>query len=137
MKTMRKLLRWGWLPVIVAFGYAGWVLYSRSAENRRIESEHQSKRAVEDAAIVEKIGDDLKVVTFYANPPAIRSGDKALLCYGVVNAKSVRMEPPVEDVGPALSRCVEVKPAKSTTYTIIAEDGRGGEQRSVAKIEVQ
>jgi hypothetical protein len=135
---MRKALKWGWLPVSLAFCYSGWVLYSRADGNRSIDAENQRNRAAKDVAIVEKLGGgELKVVAFYANPPVIQSGGRGLLCYGVVNAKAVRMEPAVPDVGPALSRCVEARPAHTTTYTLIAEDGKGGEARSTATIGVQ
>ena len=135
---MRKVLRWGWLPVFLAFCYSGWVLYSRADWNRSIDAENQRNRAAKDSAIVEKLGGgELKVVAFYANPPMIQAGGRGLLCYGVVNAKTVRMEPTVADVGPALSRCVEAKPAQTTTYTLIAEDGKGGEARSTATIGVE
>ena len=135
---MRKVLRWGWLPVGLAFLYSGWVLYNRSASNRSIDEENQRSRAAKDAKIIEKLGGgELQVVAFYANPPVIRAGSKGLLCYGVVNAKAVRMEPAVPDVGPALSRCVEARPAQTTTYTLIAEDGKGGEARSTATIGVE
>ena len=134
----RKVLYWGWLPVAIAFCYSGWVLYSRNADNRQIEGEQQRSRAAQDAKIVKELGGgELKVVAFYANPPVIRQGGRGTLCYGVVNAKAVRMEPAVPDVGPALSRCVAAAPAQTTTYTLIAEDDKGREARSTATIGVQ
>ena len=135
---LRKVLYFSWLPVLCLLGYTGWVMYDRAADNRGIEAQQQRNRAKEDAAIVEKLGGgELKVVAFYANPPVVRSGARGLLCYGVVNAKTVRMDPPVQDVGPALSRCVEVQPMQTTTYTLIAEDEKGREARSTASIGVQ
>lgn len=134
---MRKLVRWGWLPVALAFCYAGWILYNRGAENRRIESQSEQKRARQDAQLLEKLGgSELKVVTFYANPPVVKQGAKGLLCYGVVNAKEVRIEPAVPDVGPALSRCVEVSPTKTTEYNLIAVDAKGTEARSTTTVTV-
>ena len=135
---MRKVLLWGWVPVCAAFLYTGWVLYSRNAENRQIDAERERSRAKDDAAIVEKLGGgELKVVAFYANPPKIRAGSKGLLCYGVVNAKTVRIEPVVADVGPALSRCVDAAPTKSTTYTLIAQDEQGKGIHSTTTITVE
>ena len=43
------------------------------------------------------------------------------LCYGVVNANEVRLDPPVEKVWPSLSRCFDVAPTKTTHYTLSAE----------------
>jgi hypothetical protein len=49
-----------------------------------------------------------------------------VICYGVLNAKSVRMEPPAPGVSVSLSKCVEIAPMRNTRYTLIAEgnDGR-------------
>jgi len=53
-------------------------------------------------------------------------GDKALLCYGVANAKSVRISPSIVPVAPASNRCLEIVPEHTTHYTILAEgfDGK-------------
>jgi hypothetical protein len=135
---MQKVLRWGWLPVLLVFSYTGWVLYNRTATNTKIDAEHERSRARSDGEIVEKLGGgELKVVAFYANPPMVRQGGRGLLCYGVVNAKSVRIEPPIPDVGPALSRCVDATPTQTTTYTLIAEDEKGKEVRSSTTIGVE
>ena len=92
---MRKVLRWGWVPVVLAFLYSGWVLYQRGAQNRQIEKQVERNRAKEDAAIVENYGGgELKVLAFYANPAVVRQGSRGMLCYGVVNAKTVVIDPP-------------------------------------------
>ena len=135
---MRKALRWGWVPVVAAFLYSGWVLYNRGAQNRQIDAQFERERAKEDAVLLEKLGgSDLNVVTFYANPGAIRRGTRGLLCYGVVNAKTVQIDPTVPDVGPALSRCVEVAPTQTTVYTLTAEDEKGKKAQSTATIRVE
>jgi hypothetical protein len=55
------------------------------------------------------------------NPTTIAHGEKALICYGVVNAASVRLEPAVESVWPAMSRCFETAPRQTTRFTLTAE----------------
>ena len=40
---------------------------------------------------------------------------------GVVNAKEVRLDPPVEKVWPSMSRCFDVAPANTPHYTLTAE----------------
>ena len=62
---------------------------------------------------------------FYAQPAAIPKGSKGLLCYSVENATAVRLDPPVERVWPAMSRCFEVTPDKMTAYTLTAESADG------------
>lgn len=69
-----------------------------------------------------KVSDNrVKVLQFYAAAGAVEPGGKTLLCYGVENAASVRLEPAVEPLKPALSRCFEVSPRRTTQYTLTAE----------------
>jgi hypothetical protein len=68
----------------------------------------------------------VKILNFYASVGLLQAGEKALLCYGVENAKSVKISPALENVYPSMNHCVEVGPAQTTHYTILAEgyDGR-------------
>jgi hypothetical protein len=77
-----------------------------------------------------------KITQFYASPPAVPKGDKALLCYGVEGAAAVRVEPPVEKLNPSLSRCIEVTPQATTTYTLTAEDRNGATVSQTTTINV-
>ena len=123
---------------MLVFAYSGWVLYSRKADNARIAEEAERKAAIADGEVVDKIGGgQLKVLMFYANPPMVAPGEKALLCYGVAGAKSVRIEPIVDGVGPSLSRCVEVSPKASVKYTLIAADEGGLEEKGEVEIKVR
>jgi hypothetical protein len=63
----------------------------------------------------------LKILQFYASPGEIFVGEQALLCYGVEDAVSVRIEPEVEKIKPALTRCIGVSPKRDTTYKFIAQ----------------
>jgi hypothetical protein len=64
-------------------------------------------------------------LNFYATAPNLPLREHELLCYGVENAKSVWLEPPRQELSAALSRCVEVEPKETTTYTLTAEDADG------------
>jgi hypothetical protein len=68
----------------------------------------------------------VKILNFYASVGAVTVGEKALLCYGVENAKSVRISPTIQGIYPSPSHCVEILPERTTHYTILAEgyDGR-------------
>ena len=66
-----------------------------------------------------------RITQLYASPAEIRSGEKSLLCYGVENAASVGLQPPEHTLTPSPTRCVEVLPSKTTTYTVTAADARG------------
>ena len=60
-------------------------------------------------------------------------GEKALVCYGVENARTVWLSPPRQELSAALSRCVEVSPEADTTYT--SDRGRRGRQERHPRAE--
>jgi hypothetical protein len=62
-----------------------------------------------------------RITQFYAREPVLPRGEKTMLCYGVENAKTVRIQPPVDRVWPAISRCFDIGPSAATTYTLTAE----------------
>jgi hypothetical protein len=78
----------------------------------------------------------VKITQFYANPPSIPKGEKALLCYGVESAASVRIEPSVEKLSPTIARCFEVTPKEPTTYKLIAEGSSGGTAEQSITVDV-
>ncbi len=67
----------------------------------------------------------VKITQFYASPARVARGEAAQLCYGVDGASEVKLTPPVDKVWPSQSRCLEVKPAATTTYVLAAEDASG------------
>ena len=68
----------------------------------------------------------VRILQFHANVGTLTKGQKALLCYGVENARSVRISPLIQGVYPSASHCLEIVPEHTTHYTILAEgyDGR-------------
>jgi hypothetical protein len=80
--------------------------------------------------------DPVKIIAFYPRDTAVTEGEKTLLCYGVSNAASVRIDPPVEGVSPSLTRCVEVRPKSETRYTLTAvgSDGQSISQSVTVRI---
>jgi hypothetical protein len=70
-------------------------------------------------------GSDLRILQFYSPSNGLIEGEQTTLCYGVINARSVRMEPPVDGVGVSLNRCVAISPQRETTYKLIAEGADG------------
>ena len=69
--------------------------------------------------------DPVKITAFYARDLIVTEGTSTVLCYGVANAKSVRLEPPVESISPSLNRCIEVRPKAETRYTLTAVGSAG------------
>jgi hypothetical protein len=126
LQVLRKVLPYTTAAVVLGALYTAWVFTSRWNDNRRMEQAAAAERAKFDRQITEAYGSgQLKILSFYASPGLIRRGEKALVCYGVANAKSVRLEPAVERVWPSTSRCFPVTPERETRYTLTAEDGAG------------
>lgn len=69
--------------------------------------------------------DPARITQFYATAPHLAAGEKEMLCYGVENAKTVWVTPPRQELSAALSRCIEVTPSETTTYTLTAEGESG------------
>ena len=123
------------LAILLVAVYVVWVLLSRHIANRayedRIRSQQAQKQRQSDQAAIEQLGgSELGIQMLYATPQ-IRQGETAQVCFGVANAKSVTLEPQSNPVWPSHSLCVDVKPKKTTTYTLTATgaDGRAVTQQ--------
>ncbi|HYL68676.1 MAG TPA: hypothetical protein VEX69_05895 [Candidatus Limnocylindria bacterium] len=124
--------------LIAALFYLGWVLSVRRREVRELKQRAKENERAEAARTFEMLGGDrFEILNFYAVPGVIRRGESAQLCYGVSNAKTVRLEPQAAEVWPTQSRCVEVAPKKDTTYTLTAEDGHGSTRTSSLTVQVR
>jgi hypothetical protein len=142
-RTLRNMwLGFGILALIV-LGYTAFIFWSRWQENQDIAARERAAQAAkvrDDAAKSFAVlgGAEFKIVSFYAMPGTIHRGDEVDMCYGVSNAKSVKLDPPdVASMFPSLDRCVKLAPKKTTTYTFTAEDGKGNTKTAQLTIEVQ
>jgi hypothetical protein len=142
MSPNRKL----WLAfsaaLLIVLSYVGWIFYSRWHENRAINQEVTAERTEKDqrnaAATVETLGgSEFKIISFYASPGLIHRGDEVTMCYGVSNAKSVSIDPPVGETWPSVNRCMQITPKKTTKYTFTADDGKGSTKTAELTIEVK
>ena len=118
-----------------------WILFSRWHENRSIErrsrEETAQRRMQNDRVALEQLGGkELAIQTFYARPGVIHKGESAQLCYGVANAKNVKLEPQPNPVWPSYARCVSVSPEKSTTYTLTISDASGNIKTQSVQLKV-
>jgi hypothetical protein len=130
------------IAIGIALLYVGWVFFSRWAENRDLErraaQEKAEKQHEEDRASVEQMGGkELAIQNFYAAPGVIRRGESTKLCYGVANAKKVRLEPQSNPVWPSFARCVDVSPTATTTYTLTIEDASGNTKTQTLEVKVE
>ena len=127
--------------LILGMIYTGVTLYSRRQENREVEQRAEdaaAKKRADDARTFEQLGgNEFKILSFYATPPVVHAGETVQLCYGVSNAKSVKLEPQTNAVWPSASRCVDVTLKKTTEFTFTAEDGNGNSKTSTLTVLVQ
>jgi hypothetical protein len=123
------------IATIVAVTYVAVVMVNRRLAERTSE---QQRKPPDGFAEFERAygGSAVKIVQFYAREGTLLEGATTVLCYGVVNARSVHREPPVEGVAVSLNRCVEVAPERDTRYTLTAEgnDGHVVSQSFVLKV---
>lgn len=126
MAPLRRLLPWGLACIGIFALYDGWIFYARWSDKKqyeRADAQAEADRARKDLALLG--ADSLRILSFYATPPVVKRGEAASICYGVNNATKVRIDPPVEELRPALSRCIQVKPVEDTEFTLYAVDAGG------------
>jgi len=134
------LYSWAALAIVVLV--VGWMIFSRWEENRGIEKrareERTEKQQEQDRIALERLGGkELAIQDFYATPGVVRRGGTVQLCYGVANAKTVKLEPQSNPVWPSYSRCVDVTPTKSTTYTLTITDAAGNTRTQSLEVKVR
>jgi len=79
----------------------------------------------------------VRIIRFYASAGTIAPGQTAMLCYGVENARSVRISPLLHGVYPSPNRCLEIAPQRTTHYTILAEGYDGAVDARSLTLPVQ
>jgi hypothetical protein len=123
---LRRSLPYLTIVIVIVLVYDGSIFYGRwryARDARKAEAiqEAQDARRTLDALG----GDRLKILNFYASPPTVRLGQPSLICYGVNAAESVRLDPPVEQLHPAVSHCFQVAPRRDTEYKLTIADRAG------------
>ncbi len=126
LAQIRRLLPFLSVGIFLALVVDGWIFYSRWARDRDTERVRVEKEAQQARRTLDLMGGtELKILNWYVSPGTIHRGAEASLCYSVVGAKIVRMEPTVKELYPAFSHCVQVSPRADTEYKLFAEDGAG------------
>jgi len=133
---------YSWGVVVIAAFVVVWILFSRWQENRSAESRAKEEKAQqqreEDRQTLARMGgNELAIQNFYALPAEIRRGQSVQLCYGVANAKTVKLEPQSNPVWPSYARCVDVTPTKTTTYTLTVADAAGNTKTQSLEVKVR
>ncbi len=130
---------------LVIFGvmlYVAYILYSRHESNQQFERQTKQREAdqrrEEDLRAVEQLGgSELAIRGLYISPSAIHAGQSAQLCYDVANAKTITLDPPQAEVWPSHSRCINLSPKKTTTYTLSIADTTGKTVAQSVEIRVR
>lgn len=128
------------VALILAVLYVAWTFYSR--QQRAKESEAAVEKAQQDA---EKKQADMvfgsgqvKFLVFSASPGLVKRGENTRLCYGVVNAEKLTIEPGVgEEVKPTSRHCVEIVPKATTTYTMTGTNAKGQSDQTSLTVRVE
>jgi len=123
------LLYTGLIVACVAL-YVVFIFYTRYESARRYEEQNREhrmeQRHEDDVRAVEQLGGSgLAIRGLYLSPSVIALGQSAQLCYDVANAKTVTLDPPVAEVWPSHSRCINVSPKKTTLYKLSITGANG------------
>jgi len=125
----RSLMRYAAVVLAVAALYLTWTFAARYLSSRQWERSAGSRRTAA-RAMLPGATDAVRILHFYASPAPLTEGEKGVLCYGVENAASVSLDPPLKGVSPSFNRCLEIGPDTDTRYTLTA---RGAGDRVVTE----
>ncbi|MGI9073458.1 MAG: hypothetical protein ACR2JB_19600 [Bryobacteraceae bacterium] len=136
---LRAILPYTTIAMIIAALYVAWTFYSRHEANRSAIEAIQNKKAEENKRYVGQMygSGEVKFIAMSADSGVLVPGQTTQLCYGVLNAKTVKVDPPVEQLKPSYHHCFEIAPKKTTTYTITADDGAGHAKSESLTIQVK
>lgn len=136
---LRAILPFTTIAMVIAALYVAWTFYSRYEANRAAIETTQNKKAEENKRYVGQLygSGEVKFIAMSADNGVLARGETTQLCYGVVNAKAVKVEPPVEQLKPSYHHCFEVAPKQTTTYTFTADDGAGHSKSESLTIRVK
>lgn len=124
---LMSILPYTTVATIIVALYVAWVMYSRhqatvDAEHAAEEHKSEAQKRVDDQIFG---SGEVKFTTFESPTAVVSAGETTQLCYGVVNATSVKIDPPVEALKPTWRHCMDIAPKKTTTYTITASGPKG------------
>lgn len=124
MRFLRWIQPFLWVASAVAIAYTAWIFTGRIFERKKLEQRVHNQTVNPE---FERLygGDAVRILQFYARDGVLKPGQTTLLCYGVLNATTVRVDPAVEGVYPSTNRCLEIAPTHTTEYSLKAEGPKG------------
>lgn len=122
--------------LLAAVAYDGWIFYSRWQWRRDAERARANAEEARSRKAIDALGNGLQIHNFYASPAVIHRGEPVNICYSVSGAATLRLDPPVAEVYPALSHCIQASPRQDTEFKLTATDsaGRTATARFVLKV---
>ena len=133
MDALRTIQRYVWIALAVAALYTAWLIVTRRGWLDRSNEGGTPESAI---TVPAALGGDVKVVQFYARDGVVTEGGSTVICYSVMNATAVRIDPPVADVWPSLNRCFDVRPMRETRYTLVADGADGKHVSESFRVQV-
>ena len=137
---LEAILPYTTVVVILAGLYVGWIFYSRSQENRAAQQALEAKQAEKNKRDMDLLygSGEVKIISFSADKAIVAPGETIDLCYGVLNASSVKIDPPPgETLKPSYRHCMEVAPKKTTTYSLTATANSGEPKTASITVHVK
>ncbi|HEX4773025.1 MAG TPA: hypothetical protein VH351_19485 [Bryobacteraceae bacterium] len=136
---LRTILPYTTAAVIIAALYVAWTFWSRYQDTKQATEAAAEKKAQAQKDVYDQISQhgELTFTTFEAADGVLKPGQTTQLCYGVVNAKTVKLDPPVENIKPSFRHCLDISPKHTTTYTITADDGAGHTKTASLTVRVK
>jgi hypothetical protein len=139
---LKKPLVYAFIGIVVVAAYFAFLLVTRHEAAREFERRNteilDEQHRAEDRLTLEQLGgSDFGIRALYVTPSVIRRGGSAEICYDVANAKSVTLDPPVATVWPSHTRCFEVSPKRTTTYTLTIADAAGKTATKAVQVQVR
>lgn len=121
--------------------YAAWTLFTRWQENADLNEKAAQAASAKEREAAEKTietlgGNKFDILSFYVSPGEIQRGEDAQLCYGVSNTKTVTLDPPIAEMWPSATRCINISPKKTTNYTLTAADAQGNKKSLSVELKV-
>lgn len=137
--ALNRILPYTTVLLVIALCYVGWTFYSRYQANKEAQQAIEAKKHEREQAVVDQVfgNGEVSFTTFGADSAVVKPGQTAQLCYGVVNATTVKLDPPVEQAKPTYHHCLEIAPKKTTTYTITASDAKGHTKTESVTVRVE
>jgi hypothetical protein len=136
---MRKILPYTWIAVIIVALYVAWIFYSRHEREAASEAALAKQKREQTEQVNNLIfgSGEVRFSNFSADRGVLRRGESTELCYGVVNAVRLEIDPPIEAAKPTYHHCIAITPNTTTTYTLKATDAKGNTKSESLTVQVR